>query len=141
MVNEEKVRIMTQIALDETKNHKKEINEGEYYKSDYVRSHIVSVLWNITVSYALIVCLIALYYADYIFINVARMDYERIGFILLGIYTVLVILSILLSYLFFSKKYVINRKKLEEYFKKLEQLDEFYTQSKEGAENDTTTGA
>lgn len=141
MVNEEKVRIMTQIALDETKNYKKEINEGEYYKSDYVRSHIVSVLWNITVSYALIVCLIALYYADYIFINVARMDYERIGFILLGIYTVLVILSILLSYLFFSKKYVINRKKLEEYFKKLEQLDEFYTQSKEGAENDTTTGA
>lgn len=140
MVNEEKVRIMTQIALDETKNYKKEISEGGYHKSDYVRSHIVSVLWNVTVSYALILCLIALYYADYIFINVAHMKYEELGFILLGVYTVLVMLSVLISYMFFSKKYVINRKKLEDYYRKIEQLDDFYTQSKEGAENDTTTG-
>ena len=80
MVNEEKVRIMAQIALDETKYHKKEIREGEYDKSDYVRSHVISAIWNVTISYIFILCLIALYYADYIFLNVARLAYERLYF-------------------------------------------------------------
>ena len=104
MVNEEKVRIMAQIALDETKYHKKEIRGGEYDKSDYVRSHVISAIWNVTISYIFILCLIALYYADYIFLNVARLAYERLGFILLGIYTIFIILTILMSYLFYSKK-------------------------------------
>ncbi len=140
MVNEEKVRIMAQIALDETKYHKKEIRGGEYDKSDYVRSHVISAIWNVTISYIFILCLIALYYADYIFLNVARLAYERLGFILLGIYTIFIILTILMSYLFYSKKYIRNRKILEEYYEKLEQLDRFYEQGREDADNDTITG-
>ena len=41
MVNEEKVHIMTQIALDETKKCKDQLHEGGYYKSDYIRSHTI----------------------------------------------------------------------------------------------------
>lgn len=139
MVNKEKVRIMAQIALDETNSHKKVIEEGEYYKSDYIRSHLISVLWNITVSFILIVSLSALYYADYISLNIVRINYEKLGFILLGIYTIIIILSMLLSYLYFSKKYIRNRKILEEYQKKLELLSDFYKQNREDSENDTTT--
>lgn len=140
MVKEEKVRIMSQIALDETKYHKKVIHEGEYHKSDYVRSHVVSAVWNVTISYLSLLCLIALYYADYIFLNVARLNYEKIGVVLLGVYSVFVILCILLSYLYFSKKYIEDRKILEEYFQKLEQLDDFYNKNNEEAEDDTVTG-
>ena len=56
MVNEEKLRIMTQIALDETKRHKTEIKEGGYYKLDYIRAHIISVVWNLTLAYVLPTC-------------------------------------------------------------------------------------
>ena len=72
--------------------------------------------------------------------NVARLAYERLGFILLGIYTIFIILTILMSYLFYSKKYIRNRKILEEYCEKLEQLDRFYEQGREDADNDTITG-
>ncbi|MDD7403608.1 MAG: hypothetical protein SO170_05915 [Butyribacter sp.] len=141
MVNEEKVRIMTQIALDETKNHKKEISEGEYYKSDYIRSHVISAVWNITVSYFLFVCLAVIYHADYIFVNVARLHYEVIGFLVLGIYAFIVLLSILLSYLIYSKKYIKNKKVLDDYCSKLEELEHFYEQNGEEEVDDTITGA
>ena len=56
MVNEEKIRIMTQIALDEEKRYKTEIEESGYYKSDYIRAHVISVVWSLTVSYVWINC-------------------------------------------------------------------------------------
>lgn len=141
MVNEKKVRIMTQIALDETKYRKKEINEGGYFKSDYVRSHIISVLWNLTISYILILFLVALYHADYIFINVARLEYVKAGFIILGIYIGILVIGILFSYFHFRDKFAKNRRRLREYQEKLKELEEFYLQSREEAEHDTATGA
>ena len=84
MVNEEKVHIMTQIALDETKKCKDQLHEGGYYKSDYIRSHTISAVWNITVSYLLVLFLIALYFSDYLFVNVVRLNYLQLGIMIGG---------------------------------------------------------
>ena len=141
MVSEKKVRLMTQIALDETKYDKEQISESGYYKSDYVRTQMTSAVWNITVSYLLILFLIALYYADYIFINVVRLNYELIGVAVLGIYIALLVPTVFFSYIHARKKYVRNRIALREYYGKLKELDDYYTQSKEEAEDDTIIGA
>jgi len=141
MVSEKKVRLMTQIALDETKRYKKEIGEGGYYKADYVRSRTVSAIWNITVSYLLVLFLVALYHADYIFVNVVRLDYGMIGFAVFGIYIGLFVPVVFFSYFHYRKEYDRNSIALKEYYKKLKELDEFYSQSREEAEDDTVTGA
>ena len=132
---------MTQISLDETKYDKEQISESGYYKSDYVRTQMTSAVWNITVSYLLILFLIALYYADYIFINVVRLNYELIGVAVLGIYIALLVPTVFFSYIHARKKYVRNRIALREYYGKLKELDDYYTQSKEEAEDDTIIGA
>lgn len=141
MVNEEKLRIMTQIALDETKRYKEEINEGGYYKSDYVRSHVISVVWSFTISYLLVLFLIALYHADYIFVNVVRLEYDKIGFTVLGVYVVLVVMSIAFSYYHFNRKYRKNQQARKAYYADLQKLDDFYSQMKEETGDDTVTGA
>lgn len=140
MVNEKKVRIMTQIALDEMKYYKKEISEGGYYKSDYVRSHVISTLCSVTFSYLLVLFLVAFYHADYIFVNVARLDYQKIGIVVFGIYVSLMILVFFLSYRYFSYKYATNKIILREYCQKLKELDDFYQESKEETEHDTAAG-
>lgn len=140
MVNEKKVRIMTQIALDEMKYHKKEISEGGYYKSDYVRSHIISSICNVTFSYLLVLFLFALYYADYIFVNIARLEFEKLGFLVFGIYIVIAVLTFFLSHRYFTEQYVKNQAVLGAYCEKLEQLETFYQESKEETEHDTATG-
>lgn len=139
MVNEEKLRIMTQIALDETKRYKTEIEESGYYKSDYIRAHTIAVVWNLTLAYVLILFLIALYNADYIFVNVASLEYDRLGFAVLGVYVGILILGIFFSYFHFKKKYVKNLLVLKGYYSNLKKLDEFYTrnQNKEETGDDT----
>lgn len=137
MVSEEKVRMMTQIALDEKGVYKKEIREGAYYKGDYIRSHVLSALWNITISYVLLLFLLGLYHADYIFLNVVRFQYKRLAVIILGIYSILLLLGGFLSYYYFADKYKKNRHGIHGYLRKLENLEQFYKQSKEEAENDT----
>ena len=73
--------------------------------------------------------------------NVARLHYEVIGFLVLGIYAFIVLLSILLSYLIYSKKYIKNKKVLDDYCSKLEELEHFYEQNGEEEVDDTITGA
>ena len=142
MVNEEKIRIMTQIALDETKRYKSAIEESGYYKSDYIRAHVISVVWNLTVSYVLVLFLVALYHADYIFVNVARLEYDKLGFAVLGIYAGIVILSLFFSYFHFKRKYIKSLSALKEYYTKLKKLEDFYMQhqNKEEAGDGTITG-
>ena len=46
VVNEEKTRIMIKVARHEKELGEKVINEGSYYKSDYVHLHTLSVIFN-----------------------------------------------------------------------------------------------
>ena len=141
MVNEKKVRIMTQIALDEMTYHKKEISEGGYYKSDYVRSHVISALCSVTFSYLLCLFLVVLYYADYIFENIARLAYGKIGAVIFGGYGAIFVIVLFISYHYYTRRYAVNKVIVRGYCEKLKALEEFYQESKEETEYDTTTGA
>lgn len=132
MVNEEKVRIMTQIALDETKNCKEEIRESGYYRSDYVRIHTLKVMWAYTISYLLVLMLVALYHLEYLFVNIVRLDYRSLGAVILGLYVSMMMVCILISTLYYSAKYKKDRRKLKTYFSKLKFLEEYYMKSREG---------
>ena len=53
MVNENKIKVMTEIALEESKKHKEEIAEGGYFKGDYILSHVTSIIWSLSIAYFL----------------------------------------------------------------------------------------
>ncbi len=132
MVNEKKVRIMTQLALDETKRYRQEIDEAGFYHADYVRYHTLHILWGVSLSYLLGICLVALYHMEYLLLNVVRLDYRSIGLIALGIYVGIFVLCLIGSVLYYSAKYKKNRKKLKIYMARLKQLEEYYAEDQEG---------
>lgn len=132
MVNEKKVYIMTQLALDETKRCKTEIEESGYYRSDYIRSHSMRVLWGVSMSYLLGIGLIALYHIEYLFVNVVKLDYRSLGFIALGIYVGVIIVCLTGSVMYYSAKYKKSRKKLKIYMSRLKQLEDLYAEEQEG---------
>lgn len=138
MVNEEKVRIMTGIALDEKTNT--EIAEGGCFKSDYIRFRVTAALWDITIGYLLILFLVGLYHADYLLVHIANLPYLLAGVILFGIYLLCIIICGVGFYVYYSREYIRHKKVLEEYHGKLERLQEFYQENKEETFNDTVTG-
>lgn len=140
MVNEEKIKVMTDIALDESKRYREEISEGAYFKGDYIRAHVISAIWNITMAYFLVVVLIILYQADYILVNITTISYRFLIGVGLGIYLLFCLITGLLSFYYYSLKYQDNMLILKEYNDKLENLKTFYTESGEEPKNDTVTG-
>lgn len=134
MVNEEKVRLMTQLALDEKRFYKDELDESGYFRSDYIRSNILKVLLGYSISYLLIMGLVAMYYVDYLFTNAVQMDMQSMVWLAGSIYVGLLLIITLFCVLFYTTKYTNNRKRLRKYMMEIDKLQKFYRDSKENKE-------
>lgn len=132
MVNEKKVRLMTQLALDETKYCKAEIAEAGYYRSDYIRSHTMHIISGVTLSYLLVIALMILYHMEYLLLNLVRLDYHRLVLIAAGIYVGIIVASALIAIIYYSGQYRQNRRKLRIYLADLKKLEEYYAEDQEG---------
>ena len=132
MVNEKKVRLMTQLALDEKRFYKDELDESGYFRSDYIRSNTLKVLLGYSISYLLIMGLVAMYYVDYLFTNVVQMDMQSMVWLAGCIYVGLLLIITLFCVLFYMTKYTNNRKRLRKYMMEIDKLQKFYRDSKEG---------
>ncbi len=134
MVNEEKVRLMTQLALDEKRFYKDELDESGYFRSDYIRSNTLKVLLGYSISYLLIMGLVAMYYVDYLFTNAVQMDMQSMVWLAGSIYVGLLLIITLFCVLFYTTKYTNNRKRLRKYMMEIDKLQKFYRDSKENKE-------
>ena len=136
MVNEKKVRLMTQLALDEKRFYKDELDESGYFRSDYIRSNTLKVLLGYSISYLLIMGLVAMYYVDYLFTNVVQMDMQSMVWLAGCIYVGLLLIITLFCVLFYMTKYTNNRKRLRKYMMEIDKMQKFYRDTKEIKEGD-----
>lgn len=134
MVNEKKVRLMTQLTLDEKRFYKDELDESGYFRSDYIRSNTLKVLLGYSISYLLIMGLVAMYYVDYLFTNVVQMDMQSMVWLAGCIYVGLLLIITLFCVLFYMTKYTNNRKRLRKYMMEIDKLQKFYRDSKDNKE-------
>jgi len=126
MLNNDKIRLMTKLALYESKTGKEDIRLSKYYKPDYVRYQVIKSIISATIGYALILALIMLYKSEYLIKNAVKLDYKTIGLYLLGFYIIIVAIYGLSSIVIYSRKYDISRKKLGRYYKLLKRLEKMY---------------
>lgn len=140
MVNEEKTRIMIKVAQYEKELGEKVINEGGYYKTDYVRLRTLSAVLGISTAYLLVLVLIALYNIDYIFLNFVTINYARLFIEIFMPYISVIIICILVSNIYFTDKYKRDREEIKKYYTELYRLGKYYTDSGKEAADDTVTG-
>ncbi len=128
MLNNDKIRLMTKLAIYENKEGKEDIRLSKYYKTDYVRYHTIKSLITASLGYALILVLIFLYKSEYIIREAITMDYKTIGMYILGFYIMIIAVYGLGSVVGYSIKYDKSRKKLGRYYKLLRRLSKIYNE-------------
>ena len=126
MFNTDKIRLMTKLALYETKEGKEDIRLSKYYKTDYVRYQVLKSVLCATFGYALILLLIFIYKTEYIVSNAVTMNYKAVGTYILGIYVIIVAIYGLGASVGYAIKYDLSRKKLSRYYKLLKRLNKIY---------------
>lgn len=126
MLNNRKIRVMTKLAIYETKEGKDDLRLSKYYKTDYVRYHVLNAIISSSLGYIAILVLLGLYKSEYLISKAVVLDYATIGKYILGIYIIIVALYGLCAMAIYSYHYDKSKKKLDLYYKLLKRLDKIY---------------
>lgn len=126
MVDEQKVRIMAKIAWYEQEECKKELKDSKYYKNDYIRLHVLKTVLSMTIGYILILGMVIIYNLDYLVMNAVKLDYRSIGYMVLGLYLLLLLVYAVGAAVGYSVRYDKNIKKLRKYYAELKRLRKYY---------------
>lgn len=129
MINEEKVALMTKLALYEEKEGKKTLPLGKYYKEDYVGLHMLNTVILATFSYILILAVIIFAHLEEMMAELATMDYMKAGKDLIIGYVILLVVYLIISYIVYTIKFKRVRKSLNEYNGNLKKLYNMYKEN------------
>ena len=129
MLNEEKVKIMTELAMYEKGEGKKYLPVSRYYRSDYIGLALIKNF------FALILAGLAAYFAEYLMSNIHKMNLVNLGiYVILG-YVVLLVFYSCLTYVQYSVRYHRAKKSVKNYYIGLTKLEKMY-----GREEKKTAG-
>ncbi len=126
MLNQEKVRIMTKLAIYEEGKGKEELKINKYFRFDYIRLQVVKGFVSCTLGFLLILGLTALYQMEYLILNITKLNFTEIGKYILLIYIMVGIFYIIIAGANATIKYNRTKKGLTEYNSFLSKLKNFY---------------
>ncbi|MCI8578677.1 MAG: hypothetical protein HFG64_14465 [Lachnospiraceae bacterium] len=126
MVNEDKIKLMTGIAMFEKREGKKIFPVNRYFRSDYISSHILCSFFCYSASFALGTVIWLLYNIEYI-LNQINLD-DVFGIVKHGAVWYLsgLVLYLLVTWLVYWKRYEYARRGLKIYIAKLKRLEKRY---------------
>ena len=140
MINEEKVKIMTKIAMYEQGKGRKYLPVSKYYRSDYIGLALIKNFFLVTIGYIMAVAAVAVYFGEYLVENLHKMDLVSMGiYIIVGYVAALVGYSIL-TYIQYSVKYYKAKKSVKEYYIQLTELSKIYTREEKRSAGRGTAG-
>lgn len=125
MVNNSKVKLMTRLAIFE-KKHPKDLKLGKYYKGDYIKFNLLKTFLAVTGGYILCLGMAGFYNIEYFIQKAVKLDYKSYGLKILGVYIILIIIFGMTNMLVSSETFLLSRKRLNKYYKKLKVLGKMY---------------
>ena len=130
MLDKQKVKLMTELAIYEQNQGKEDLKINEYYRKDYAELHtICSVIW-VTLGYAGVVGLGVLAGLDFLVANVSKTMIITLGAGIVGGYlAVLIIYSLVAQYLF-RQKHKEARERIKFFNNDLTKLLKLYEKEK-----------
>ncbi len=126
MINEEKVKIMTKIAMYEQGAGKKYLPVSKYYRSDYIGLALIKNFFLVTIGYGLAVAAVGLYYGEYLMGNIHKMNIVSLGVYILVGYVIALVGYSILTYIQYSVKYYMAKKSVKAYYSQLTELSRIY---------------
>lgn len=126
MVNEEKVRMMTRLAIYENGKGKQELKLAKYFKSDYIKYNVLKTVVSTAICYWLAVALYALINIQKLIDNLTTMDYMAVLYNLLVGFVVVVLGYAIFARIYYDRKYEAARPNIVIYNHFLKKMEDFY---------------
>lgn len=126
MLNENKVKMMTKMAIYEKNEGKKMLRNARYYKGDYVALAALKSTITTTLAFIIIVIMIAISNTETIIKQINSMDYAVLGKKIAVYYIISLIVYAIISGVYSAYQYDKSRSGIKRYFMRLNKLERFY---------------
>lgn len=125
MLNEQKVKMMTRMAIYDKEHSLLKKGAAKSFKTDYVTFGILRTIFTVTIAFAVCVAMYVLYNADVLMENINSLDYMALGRMFLGYYCVFVVIYIVIALFYYSYKYDKSKAEIRKYYSNLKRLERF----------------
>ena len=127
MLNEEKVKVMTRLAIYEKRKGKEEVPVSQYYKSDYVKYNVLKTAVSVTIAYWMVVALVVAVRVEELLGQLNSLAYKEIAWRLMAGYLACLMVYLLIARFLYAYRYEKIRPHIiiyNHYLKKLKELHE-----------------
>lgn len=126
MLNERKVRLMTRMAIYESKQGPEDLKISTYHRKDYTSFQtVITIIW-ITIGYVIAVSVGAMTYLDVIMDNFDMTFLIMLGLVVITLYLVLVIGYAVAASKFYGKKHDDAVRRVKMFNHDLTRLNKMY---------------
>lgn len=126
MINEEKVILMTRIAMYQESLGREDLEKGKYFQSDYVKLNCLKTIVSSTLLFVVVVVAYGYYNLADLMKMLTDIDYLELASTLVGAYALVCLAFVLLAWVLYTYRYVKAKPKLIKYNQNLKKLIEFY---------------
>lgn len=130
MLNENKIKMMTKMAIYEKNEGRKMLKTAKYFKGDFIAFGILKSLIATTFAYIIIVVMYVLCNLENLVSDINSLNYTMIGKKLGIYYAVMMVVFAVITGLVYAYQYEHSRKGLKRYFSRLNKLERFYNGQK-----------
>lgn len=126
MVNEEKVRLMTRLAMYEQSTGREDLEKGKYFKSDYVKYNCLKTLVSTTILYVVVVVVYIYYNMGELVTQLVDIDLFSVAYKILIAYALVCIFFMVVAWFLYSYRYKKAKPHIIKYNQNLKKLIAFY---------------
>lgn len=126
MLNEERIILMTKMAVYEEREGRKNVAIGSYFRGDYISLQVLKAVISATIVFGILFVMSIFYDFESFMLDIYKMDLLAYGRRILVIYGIFVIIYGIISYIVYSYRYNKVKRSLKQYYINLKRLSEFY---------------
>ena len=123
MVNNEKIKLMTKMAVYENSpDGKEDMQIANYFKSDYIRHEIIKTILAVTFGSIILVAMVLCYQMEFVLDHALELNYLYIGRMILAAYLVLVVVGVAVTWITCKIRYIHSHGRLNNYYRMLNKV-------------------
>ena len=130
MLDEKRIRLMTQMAAYEANEGKKDIAINGYFRGDYISFQLLKSALYATAGFALGVIMYILYDLETFLEDFYKMDVVEFFKSIIGKYVLVLAIYMVISYFVYSYRYSRAKRHIKKYRTQLKQLMQMYDRSR-----------
>lgn len=126
MLSEERVKLMTKMAIYDSGEGKKNVSIGNYFRGDYIGLQVIKSVINGTIAFAIVLAMYVLYDFEIFMSDIYKMDLLLFGKSVMMVYLIFIVVYGFISYIIYTYRYKKAKRSLKIYYNNLKKLSYLY---------------